>query len=390
MSDDIDRLEDELTFLDGLKSSKGEFDLEREDDEEAYGVAAYDVEWLLHSDALRKVKTVDRSLEMDVDMVLSGRDMIRFCDDVERHGLYEACLMLPNTKNIRNRIMDKVLVEYRLKSLSKRDIRTPKDFGIEVKSKKQGLRPESVWALQKHLIQNERFDVRAKKIFESVMPFSSPPGLPKPNTSSDFCKIAEDTSVWEAVVRAPIKYREALASRLLVLYAIPDPEPPKAPKSLRTKATVTRKGDRVLVIDKAGNAWTWDCGWGRVKEDGTSQDAMHKRLGHATFKRVVIPAGPEDYARTSFRYTRPWGQWRKGNGPVYSDIYKMNGELILTDGLHAVVEFADGVKREVMLENLQSISVRSARASKPVNGEKKPRAKKAKASMSLEDLLKML
>lgn len=387
MSDELDRLAEEQAFLEGFRlPSELELEIEAKDAPTPQAIEV-SVEWATHRDELVKIRRVKRELEMTVDMWIDGMEMIQFCNDVELYGLYEAVLLLPKAN--RERVMHDVLVDLRLKALPKRPLTSMKPNGNVIPTKPKGLRPESIWALQKHLIVEKKFDKPAEKIFDAVLPFSAPEGVPRPYTSQDYINIAQSTDVWYAVTKAPIKYREALCQRLLVYYSIPDPAPPKNNKQFVREGPAPTRGDRVLVIDKAGNAWTWNIGWFRVGEDGHRLDSKPV-MGHASFKRRIIPAGAEDFARTSFRYTRPWGQWRRGSGPVYSDIYKMTGTLILTDGMHAVVEFADGVKREVVLENLTSVAVRTVRKPSAPTSKTPKASKPTKKELSLEELMKML
>jgi hypothetical protein len=354
-----------------------------EDDKDCALVAT---EWLAKRDELVKVRKVTRAVEMTLEIHDVGvMDMIQFVTDTEMYGLYEAGLLLTKVDGKRWKVMDGILTDLRIASLPKRALTTVKPEGVEVKTKKTGLRPESIWTLQKDMILAETFDARAERVFDSVLPFSAPAGVPRPYTSQDFAEIAKSKSVWEAVHWAPIRYREALCQRLLVLYKIPEPLPAKNARQHVVTGRQKPARDRVLVIDKSGNAWTWDCGWGRVGEDGKFLDEMRRRLGHATFRRCIKPADASDFARTSFRYTRPWGQWRKGSGPVAHELFG-NGTLILTDGLHAVVEFNDGVKREVVLGNLRNIGEATVRrdTGKP---DGKPKTAKPKKSAGWDDML---
>lgn len=410
-------------------------------------MSALTVEWLMYEDQTRKVKEVSRLVEMTVENLLPLAYMIQFCDDVELYGLFQAVSMIAEDiegRNARNEVMDHLLVDFRLAALPRIEVSRMKPTATKVTSRTSSLRPESIWALQKHLIVERVFDASVEKVFDSVLPFSAPEGVPRPFTSNDFIEIAKASTIWNAVIKSPIKYREALCQRLLVLLRIPDPAPPKVIKHHITSGAKQRAKDRVMVIDKAGNAWTWNCGWVMVGENGephkikprpskvyqrlievtnwtsalqgrgiprrfpknyspwhqiktrTKQraDIRQQPMGHAEFKRCIIPAEPEDYARTSFRYTRPWGQWRKGSGPVYHELFG-NGILVLTDGIHAVVEFADGVKREVILENLKSIGERSASRTSTQTTDSsastKPKTPRVtKAELSLEEMLKML
>jgi hypothetical protein len=395
-----------------------------EDDDKDCAVVATD--WLARRDELVKVRKVTRSVEMTLEIHdVEVPDMIQFVTDTEMYGLYEAGMLLTKVDGKRWKVMESILTDLRLASLPKRAMTSVKPEGVEVKMKKTGLRPESIWTLQKELILGEVFDARAERIFDSVLPFSAPAGIPRPYTSQDFAEIAKSTSVWEAVHWAPIRYREALCQRLLVLYKIPEPTPAKNTKQHVVTGRQKATRDRVLVIDKAGNAWTWGCGWYMVGEDGqpkrcrerkakryvsrwrkvndmdetfkpwrhagwhfepssyTKQraDIRQQPMGHAEFRRVIKPADASDYARTSFRYTRPWGQWRKGSGPVAHDLFG-NGTLVLTDGLHAVVDFNDGVKREVVLGNLRNIGERSANRRDTGKPDGKPKTAKPKKSAS--------
>jgi hypothetical protein len=280
--------------------------------------------------------------------------------------------------------MNHILVEHRVASLPKIDITKIKPSATKVTSKILAQRPESMWSMQKALILEKQFDSRVEQIFDSVLPFSAPEGVPRPYTSQDYIGMAKSTSVWNAVHWSPIKYREALCQRLIALWDIPEPAMPKNNKHhVVTSGAKLAARDKVLVVDKGGSAWTWSCGWRRVGESGDFIDPMHKALGHATFKRVVKPADPEDYARTSFRYTRPWGQWRRGSGAVAHndkvahDLFG-NGELLLTDGLHAVVKFENGIKQEVILENLHNVGEKTVRKFAKANGEKTVKTPKKK------------
>lgn len=354
-------------------------------------MSATSVEWLMYEPQTSKCKEVSRLIEMTIEDILPLPYMLQFCDDVELYGMFRAVGMVPEDHEgsaLRDRVMEALLVDFRLAALPKITVERMVVKPEKTSSKVGTLRPESIWALQKHLILEKPYGESVKRVMESVLPFSAPEGVPRPYTSQDYIEIAKSTSVWYAVTQAPIRFREALAQRLLVTLDIPEPAPPKDTRHKQAGVAKPSR-DKVLVIDKAGNAWTWNIGWYRVGEDGVKLDDR-KPLGHAAFKRCITPAGPEDYARQSFRYTRPWGQWRKGNGPVYHDVYKMNGDLILTDGMHAVVLFSDGIKREVMLDNLQSIAEKSHRVAR-TQDSKTPRASKpTKKELTLEEMMKML
>lgn len=377
MSDDLDKMEEERHFLDGFRLPT-ELELESEARNSPTPKAiTLSVEWESHRDELVKVRRVKRELEMLMDMFVDGMEMIQFCGDVELYGLYEAVLMLP--KAHKEKIMDEILVDIRLKALPKRRLEDIRPDHKLLPTKPKTLRAESIWTLQKHLIVGQAFDKQAEQIFIRALPA---------HKSQQYIDIAKTKNVWEGVVAAPIENREALAARLLTYYSIPEPVA-KVVKHLVRNTPPPTRGDRVLVIDKAGNAWTWRCGWFRVGEDGHRIDTKPV-LGHASFKRNIKPADANDFARTSFRYTRPWGQWRRGSGPVYSDIYKMTGTLILTDGMHAVVEFSDGIKREVILDNLTSVAERTVRKTVATDKMKTTKVKPTKKELTLEEMMKML
>lgn len=379
MSDELDRMEDEAAFLAGFKLSK-ELDLELGSRGDiAITPLSIDsgIDWLMNREVLEQTRRVGRELEMTVEMWINPAEMIQFCGDVKTYGLYEAVLMLPLAH--RDRVMHDVLVDLKLKALPKRPIASLKPTGnVVTPTGKKSLRPESIWTLQKHLIVDRDFDRHTEQIFIRALPS---------HKSQQFINIAKEKNVWEAVVAAPIEHRESLAARLLAYYGIKEPITTPNQKRFIREGVEKKQKDRVLVIDKAGNAWTWACGWFRIGENGQRLDAKPV-MGHASFKRRITPADPSDYARSSFRYTRPWGQWRRGSGPVYHTLFG-NGHLVLTDGIHAVVEFADGVKREVVLDNLQSIAVRSV--SRPAADKSKvTKSKPTKKELSLEEMLKML
>lgn len=67
---------------------------------------------------LRKIKRVDRGLEMTLDSVMSGTYVIQFCRDVQLYGLYEALLYAETSQpenNMTAEGLDK-LVDYCLAS----------------------------------------------------------------------------------------------------------------------------------------------------------------------------------------------------------------------------------------------------------------------------------
>ena len=147
----------------------------------------------------------------------------------------------------------------------------------------------------------------------------------------------------------------------------------------------SRPRDKVFMTDVAGNAWFWNCGWYRVGEDGSRLDAKPV-LSHAVFRRRIKLATLEELGRTSFKYTRPWGQWRKGSGQ-YVHMFFGSVTLHMTDGVHAIVILSDGTKEEVEFENLQVLGVAMPRRASMKSKESSPRkAREKKPLLNEQDL----
>lgn len=321
---------------------------------------------------------------------------VQFDRDVKLYGLYQAVDMV-DEEEIRQQLRDVFLELYAIDH--KDDVSKAAMHalgwdnldrrGTVVEKTTSSWRPESIWTLQEHFIRGcDYLTISDKKptlkqsvlrMFEITLPIH----ISQKHIDDTVCR-----GLWNGVRDVPIAYREQLCARMIKLFDVPLPPEPKTPKHHVVTGVEKPSRDRVLVIDKSGNAWTWNCGWFRVGENGQRLDTK-PCLGHATFKRVIIPASPEDFKRTAFHYTRPWGQWRRGQGPVAHELFG-NGSIILTDGLHAVVDFVDGVRREVVLANLKNIGERQlTRAKTETTGERAPR-KQTKKELSLEEMMKML
>jgi hypothetical protein len=341
--------------------------------------------WLMMRDKLRHIRSVDCKIEMTADAHLSGSFMVQFTYDVQMYGLYEAVLMVP--EDVQDGLMADMCGVF-----DKHPVIVPlpepreytsmsREGKILPPAEPRSMRPESIWQLQEMFIRQLTVTKETRQIFESVLP---------PHVSQTYIDKAVQQDLYSAVRDAPYQYREQLCARLIRHYDIPKPPEPKVKVKHIVEGKPKKRPDRLLVIDKAGNAWTWDLGWYRVNEAGDEMDRNKPRLGHRTFRRAIIPADPDDFRRTAFHYTRPWGQWRTTqSGPVAHELFG-NGVLRITDGVHAVVDFNDGIRRETVLANLTQISVKLPRQSHDTTTKPRtPREKKQK-ELSLEDLLKML
>jgi hypothetical protein len=93
--------------------------------------------------------------------------------------------------------------------------------------------------------------------------------------------------------------------------------------------------------------------------------------------RSIKRASPEEFGQSRFRYTRPWGDWRRGCGR-YSHQNHGNVEILFTDGVHAIVKCPDGTKSEVHMTNLEPIGQPIARKSGKLvsNSTRGPRTKR--------------
>jgi hypothetical protein len=241
MSDDLDRMEEERDFLEGFRLPT---ELELNDEAKVAATPQSidtSVQWELHRDELVKVRHVERELEMTVEMFVDQLEMIQFCADVELYGLYEAVLMLPKTP--REKVMQDVITDMKLKAFPKRPLTSMKPSGAIVPTKHNGMRPESIWTLQKHEIDVKPFDRRAEQIFERALPA---------HKSQQFINVAKAKTVWHGVVEAPIEYREKLAARLLEYYGVKAPVSTPNQKRFIREGPAPKRGDRVLVIDVAG------------------------------------------------------------------------------------------------------------------------------------------
>jgi hypothetical protein len=204
---------------------------------------------------------------------------------------------------------------------------------------------------------------------------------------------AMTSSLWDGIQRVPADIRQPVMAQIMTELDIPPAidayadHKPKIPKG-----AVKPRPDRVVVTDVAGNAWTWNMGWFRIGEDGERIDSKPP-LGHATFRRSIKPATLEQLGKTSFRHTRPWGHWRRGSGPADHPLFG-SCEIVITDGVHAVIKLADGTKREVVLDTLRSIGTALPRqASSTTTGTKTPRTPRTpspKAAAGLDFLMSLL
>lgn len=363
--------------------------------------------WLEMKDELVNIRGLnDKWMRIASETLGSPLRWVQFDRDVKLYGLYEAVLMVEDEER-RFALQDKYLAELgqdakaKLAKIALECLgwdTMPRPGKLAEKKEVSGWRPEAVWTLREDVIRE--INVRSagvsavnvidkvRRVFETTLP---------PHISEKHIRDAAYRGLWVAVRHCPIAYREQLCARFIKMFNIPNPPEPKACEGrIRTPRVQTR--EKVMVIDKNGQCWTWNMGWFRVGENGEKIRRDQRHLGHAEFRRVIVPATTEELGMTSFRYTRPWGMWRKGQGLVSHEFGDGmpgygNGTLILTDGVHAVVEFADGVKREVALENLRHIEqnhsiakfAKDAKTGKVVK-DRKP----TKKELTLEELRKML
>lgn len=193
--------------------------------------------------------------------------------------------------------------------------------------------------------------------------------------------------LYHAVNDVPLPHREMLCARLLAFYDVPAPPEPKVKTHhiIEREIKIQPRLTRSYVVDIHGNAWSWNCGWRIIDEQGNVKFPKKKPLGILTFSRSIVMASDEELGRTSFRYTRPWGMWRKVSGAVAHDTFG-NGSIIVTDGVHAVVKFAHG-REEVVLDNLRNIGERQLTHAPKEIKEKTQRT--TKVQISLEQLMEM-
>lgn len=362
--------------------------------------------WLELAPRAKSVRQINEDWYGKASEVLRSSGLLmQFDRDVKVYNLYEAVLMVTDDdkrfelEDVFARLLTATVSSASVLELpSSREMNSINAKGeFKPVSISRTLRPYSVWMLcETHIRDIEvctavagsrQLQERVRRVLETALP---------PNISETHCRDAVSRGLWKAVSDVPIAYREPLCARFIKMFDIPPPPEPKSAKPNKPFfAPNPREIEKfsVFVIDSSGGCWTWNCGWYRIDEKGDRLEPRKQALGHSTFRRVITPASPEDFLGTSFRYTRPWGHWRKGNGRAAHTLWG-NGEIELTDGLHAVVKFDDGVKREVVLANLTTVGVRSARqAPPPRKGTRKVREKSVKSkvgSMSLEDILSML
>jgi len=200
----------------------------------------------------------------------------------------------------------------------------------------------------------------------------------KPHLSGDIL-VALMNDVYSGADKFPADIRDAAKAQMLKKMDIEDArdaykEHKFITPRMREKA---RRPDRVYMTDTQGNAWYHNCGWYRLGEDGTKKDSKPP-MGHLAFRRRIKLATPEQMESTLFKYSRPWGQWRRGSGRyMHPDFGNVN--LFMTDGVHAVILLPDGSKEEVMYDNLLVIGVptKSRPAKDPsAKGKRQPKAEK--------------
>lgn len=362
--------------------------------------------WSAHASKTKQLKACPSELEHDISQIIETPRWLQFCRDCRTYSFYEAVVLLD--EDAFTEVVLTIAKRYKW-TLAPTSIPLPVGQAFEttttqardVSAPRVPITPAVSWGIRKDLIVE-----RAHLMLMAATPNHPDPAarhrtkldrlirraVKQPHLHAEIID-AMTSSLWDGVQKVPADIRQPVMAQIMTELDIPPAidayadHKPKIPK-----ASVKPRPDRVVVTDVAGNAWTWNMGWFRIGEDGERIDTKPP-LGHATFRRSIKPATLEQLGKTSFRHTRPWGHWRRGSGPADHPLFG-SCEIVITDGVHAVIKLVDGTKREVVLDTLRSIGTALPRqASSTTTSPKSPRTPRTpspKAAAGLDFLMSLL
>jgi hypothetical protein len=321
------------------------------------------VVWLEKRDAMKQLHSIPNEVEKELDGILTISQWLQFDRDVRIYGLYEAVILI-RPENMIAEVQTAIGNLYnwfakepsRPLPLGKALNETGELEGKPVAQIRVPITPSVTWRVRvdeiRHL-QSRVWDTNGEGTKSWLDRHLSQCLRGQMHVVADVlaaCKI----DLYSGVDKIPPIQREGVKARILKHLCIEDAVDSYVNnRYLQPKADVAPRVDKVFYTDCAGNAWVWNCGWYRIGEDGNRLDSKSP-LGHAKFRRAIKLASPEELGKTSFRYTRPWGMWRRASGRFAHDQFG-NVELLHTDGVHAVVRKPDGTKCEVHFSNLEAI-----------------------------------
>jgi len=322
--------------------------------------------WLEHKVQMSQIREVSRSLEMTLDSYVEPERIKQFCRDVRTYGLYEAVLLI-RTDTAREWVQSELADEYKWTTEKPMFTLPPArayeiaPTGKDVTKRPVPITPSVTWRIRQDEIREKAHALDQVWLDRYLTQLLRKVGHLKDATIAA-CRI----DLYSGIDKVPADLRDLAKTACLNKMCIEEARDAyKEHKYLTPREREKlRRPDKVFLTDYAGNAWFWNCGWYRVGEDGTRLDTKPV-LSHAIFRRRIKLATLEELGRTSFKYTRPWGQWRRGTGQ-YMHMFYGNVQLHMTDGVHAIIILPNGTKEEVEFDNLQVIGVPSVR--RPAKG----------------------
>jgi hypothetical protein len=350
--------------------------------------------WEKNKEMLRKSRSADDKVLRIIADKLGPMGVVQFDRDVKLYNVYEAGMMVSDFhEEIQEELLTIYCPKYIPQSLLDSIANMHAGFVIKSAPAKQVhsagvFLPDAKWRIRKDMIREkihillDEADGKKSRLERIVM------NTIQVSTLYASTVAGLKRNAIEAIESSPIKFRLALMARIMKDLDIPDPIDPFAQRKRIFPSRVNKPTrDKIFVIDQAGNSWTWNCGWYRVGDNGLKLDSKPP-LGHVKFRRAIKLATAEQLGHTSFRHTRPYGMWRRGYGRVAHELFG-NGELEMTDGLHAIVKFDDGLRQEVVLDNLRTIGTRIPRMSGSATS-KSTEPKKTAVEKKLEKLHSLL
>jgi hypothetical protein len=352
--------------------------------------------WDENKARLREIKSLSEEWEQGIsDILQSPMLMCQFDRDMKMYGLWEAVRLVREESmqiELEELLLGRLHADQKKKidpsTYERREWHTMERPGkiVEDDSRKP-FPPDVSWRIRKDMIRErclalmntaEGKKSRLESILSSAIPHADIVDHAMKLSRISFC---------EAIETLPMSHRLVVMSRIMRSLDIPEPIQPKTGTNGNRHIPNPDLDDRqpTYLLDHKGNAWTWNCGWRRIGDDGQPVDNKPP-LGHTKFRRAITLATPEQLGLTSFHRTRPHGQWRHATKYINHKLWG-NGELEHTDGIHAIIKFSDGIRREVMLANTQQIAVPTAKKPQAVRAAT-PR--ESKQSKKLEEILSII
>lgn len=348
-------------------------------------------EWFARKEWLRQIRVLPDRVESALDGHLTIAQWLQFDRDIRTYGLWEA-VMLIRPRDCGEIVQSVIGHVYNWFTPESRPVPNGRKLDdlphtgtiIPQPPVTVPITPRVTWFVRKDEIvarQNEMLakacgdepDKRWLERMVSVVLRERPHLVAR-------CEQAILTNVWDGILTLPADVRENAMARVIKKFDIPPASdwfntrehlfPKWASRDVSDK-------QKTFLSDVKGNAWHWNMGWRMVDEKGNVKHPSRPPLGHLTFRRHIKLADAASYRNVGFKYTRPWGEWRRGAGH-YAHPTLGNVEVILTDGVHCVVKNSAGLKAEVQLSNLTTIGTAIPRKlSEKIAAVKAPRAKRS-------------